>query len=96
LLKASLEVFLLLLLFMSFQDLGGGFGEIALGVGISDTYINDAISTAVPKTTDTYFSSDFTSVLACILPYCTYHLLTLLARLQIPDAWVTCKSKSCV
>jgi hypothetical protein len=29
------------------------FGEIALGVGICDTDINDAISTAGPKTTDT-------------------------------------------
>jgi hypothetical protein len=41
LLEASPDVFLLFLLFVSFQDLGGVFGEIALGVGICDTDIND-------------------------------------------------------
>jgi hypothetical protein len=48
---------------VSFQDLGGVFGEMALSVGICDTDINDEICTAVPKTTDTYISSDFTSAL---------------------------------
>jgi hypothetical protein len=70
LLEASLGVFLLFLLFVSFQDLGEVFGEIALGVGICDTDINDAICTAVPKTTDTYISSDFTSVLVQVAENC--------------------------
>jgi hypothetical protein len=37
--RCSRQVFLLLF-FVDFQDLGGVFGEIALGVGICDTDIN--------------------------------------------------------
>jgi hypothetical protein len=68
--RCSRQAPILFLLFVSFQDLGGVFGEIALCVNICDTDINDAISTAVPKTTDTYISSDFTSVLVQVAGNC--------------------------
>jgi hypothetical protein len=46
---------------VSFQDIGGVFGEIALCVSVSDTHINDTICTAAPQTADTQVSSDFFS-----------------------------------
>jgi hypothetical protein len=57
------EIFPLFLLFLRFQDLGGVFREIALGIGVSDTDINDAICSMGPKTTDKQVSSEFTLVL---------------------------------
>jgi hypothetical protein len=51
------------------DGLGRVFREIALCVCISDTDINDAICSAVPKTTDTQVSSVGTSVLVQVEEY---------------------------
>jgi hypothetical protein len=50
-------------MYLSSQDLGGVFREIALGISIGDTDINDAICSVDPKSTDTQVSSYSTSVL---------------------------------
>jgi hypothetical protein len=63
LLKTRLEVFPLFLLLVCFQDLGGVFNEIALPIGIRDTYINDAICAASPKAVNKYVSAKLISVL---------------------------------
>ncbi len=55
---------------MGLQDLGGVSGEIALGIRVSDTDINDAICSAGPKTTDTQLSTEFFSVLIQVSVNC--------------------------
>ena len=57
------EIFPLFLLFVGFQDLRRVFREIALGISVSDTDIDDAICSAGPKATDKLVSSEFTFVL---------------------------------
>ncbi len=49
LLKTRLKVVPLILLFVGFQDLGWVLRNIALSIGVRDTYINNAICATSPK-----------------------------------------------
>jgi hypothetical protein len=60
LIKTGLEILLPFLLFVRFQDFIRVSGDIARCVSVGDSDINNAISSARPKTTDQYVSSFIT------------------------------------
>ena len=57
--QACLEILLLFLTFLGFQDFGRVFGAIGLGIRVSDTDINDTIGSAGPQTTHQEISAIF-------------------------------------
>jgi hypothetical protein len=84
LLKARLKV--------SFQDLGGVLAEIALSIGIRDTYINDAICAASPKAAYKQVSAKLISVFVQVMDVCRSFfpivLYSILLYLLVPCSYV--------
>jgi hypothetical protein len=70
LLEAWLKIFLIFPSLSCAFKISGVSRDIALDIDISDTDINDAICSEVPKSTDTQVSSDVTSVLMQVVGNC--------------------------